>query len=122
MSGAAVWAGVALAGGVGSLARVHLAALAARALRGAAHRGTLLVNLVATAAAGLVAGALPAGEARTIAAVGLLGSLSTLSTWVVEVDAMAGRGARGRAALHLTGTAVLGLAAAAAGLWSGGSL
>ncbi|MEQ8834299.1 MAG: CrcB family protein [Miltoncostaeaceae bacterium] len=119
MSGLALWAGVAAAGGVGSLARVHLTALAARALRGAAHRGTLVVNLVATLVAGVLVGALPAGDARTVAAVGLLGSLSTLSTWMVEADAMAARGHRRRALVYLIATAALGLAAAAAGYAAG---
>lgn len=115
MSGPLLWAGVALAGGVGSLARVHLTALAARWLRGGAHRGTLAVNLVAAAAAGVLAGAVPAGGVRTVAAVGLVASFSTLSTWIVEVDTMAARGRRPRAALLLLGAAVIGLAAAAAG-------
>jgi CrcB protein len=70
---AAVWAGLAAAGGLGAVARV----LAGR---------TLLVNLSGALALGLLIGAGVGGDALRVAGAGFLGGYTTFSTWMLEAD------------------------------------
>jgi CrcB protein len=72
--------------------------------------GTLLVNLVATFALALVAGA--GSTTLTLVGTALLGSLSTFSSVVAELAALA----RGRAVLYGLVTFAAGIGVAAAGL------
>ncbi len=88
------------------------------------HWGTLLVNLLACFCLGLVMGLRGAGRLEATAlpllATGFLGSLSTFSTWMVEVLACL------RQRQHRQGLALLlaalpaGLLALVLGLWCGG--
>lgn len=81
--------------------------------------GVLVVNLVGSAAAGLLVGLAPSSLVLTLLGVGFLGSFTTASTvaWDVLVQPTRGAGAR-LLALHV----VPGLALAAAGLVVGRAL
>ena len=85
--------------------------------------GTLAVNLLGSAAAGLVAGARPGSLAVSLLAVGFLGAFTTASTLAAELVEL-GRGGRGvaAAALLLSLHVVPGLALAGVGLAVGLSL
>ena len=72
--------------------------------------GTLGVNVLGSFALGLLAGT--GNPVMTAVGIGGLGSLTTLSTFAVELTAMSRKRAIAYAAISLT----LGLAAAAAGL------
>jgi fluoride exporter len=110
-----LWIGVALAGGVGSVARLA----ADRAAPPWADRlfplGTLAVNLSGSLILGLLAGLAVAGDALLLAGTALIGSYTTFSTWMDETRGLAEEGERGRAAANLAGSLALGLAAVAAG-------
>jgi CrcB protein len=84
-------------------------------------RGTVLVNTTGSFALGLVAGGLH-GRLATVVGVGLLGGYTTLSTYAVETVALLERRRVAAALLNVLGSAVLGLAAAAAGLALAGLL
>ena len=103
---------VALAAGVGAVLRY----LVDRSVR-TDHfpRGTILVNVTGSFALGVVTGAVT-GELAPVLAVGLLGGYTTLSTFAVETMALVERDRKLAAALNVGLSAVLGLAAAAAGL------
>jgi CrcB protein len=78
--------------------------------------GTLAVNLLGSAAAGLVAGLRPGTLTVALVAVGFLGSFTTASTLAAELVGLVEQG-RARAALLLLALHVLpGLALAGAGL------
>lgn len=85
-----------LAGGLGAVGRVWISERFARA--------TLTVNVAGSLAAGCVLGwslVHPGQALATVLAIGLLGSFTTFSTWMVEViDAAQGSGAEGEAALR----------------------
>ena len=78
-------------------------------------RGTVLVNTTGSFLLGLVAGTLT-GDVLTVVSVGLLGGYTTLSTFAVETMALVERDRRGAESLNVGLSAVLGIAAAAAGL------
>ena len=81
--------------------------------------GVLVVNLVGSAAAGLLVGLAPSSLVLTLLAVGFLGSFTTASTVAWDVLAQPGR----TAGLRLLGLHVVpGLALAAAGFALGRSL
>ena len=107
--------GVAVAGGVGAVARLLLDGVVSdRAGRGL-PLGTLVVNLSGAFLLGLLVGLAPGGDALEVAGTGLLGGYTTFSTWMFESHRLAEDG-RGRWALaNLVGALVLGLAAVALG-------
>ena len=107
---AALWIGVALLGGAGAVARV----LVTRRFRDAA-RGTLAINLAGAATLGLLVGAGLRGDALLLVGGGLLGTLTTFSTWMAETRE------RGSWTLAL-GALILGLGAAAAGRMIGAAV
>ena len=76
-------------------------------------RGTILVNTSGSFVLGLLSGD------SIVLTVGLLGGYTTLSTFAVETVALVERDRRGAAALNVVLSAVLGLGAAALGLWLG---
>lgn len=116
-----VWVGVALLGGVGALARFSLDGAVARRVAVDFPWGTWSVNVVGALLAGAVAGAGATGSARTLIAVGALGSFSTFSTWMLETQRLAEERRPGLALVNLAGGLAAGLAAAAAG-WAAVSL
>jgi fluoride exporter len=61
----------------------------------------------------------PVRHVRPFVAVGLLGSLTTFSTWMVELDQMLAEGATLLALSYLAGTVLAGVAATVLGLLVG---
>lgn len=118
----------ALAGGVGAVSRFELDALISRRLTSRVPLGTLVINVTGSFLLGLLA-ALAAEHAGTwvlpALGTGFLGGYTTFSAASVEAvriataddDSAAGR----RALAHAGGMLVLGVAAAALGVWLGSS-
>lgn len=95
MSGGATWILVGALGGVGALARFLLDARVLSRLRSALPVGTLVVNLTGSLLLGLIAGLAPGGQTMLLAGTALMGSYTTMSTWMLESERLAedGRGA-----------------------------
>ncbi len=106
----ALWAGVALLGGLGAVLRV---------LALARPGGLLRVNVAGALAAGALAGAAPGPDVLVLAAGGLLGALTTFSTWMSDA---ARDPDPARVAFRLAWPLALGLVAAALGRAVGGVL
>jgi CrcB protein len=119
---ALVWAGLAVAGGAGALARFAVdGAVSARAGR-ALPFGTFVVNLTAAFVLGALAGADVGGDALRLAGTGFVGAYSTFSTWMLESHRLAEDGEGRAAVLNVAGSLVLGFGAVALGRWVGGAL
>jgi CrcB protein len=105
---------VAAGGAAGSVLR-HLVSLLAVAWLGAAFPwGTLAVNVIGSAAIGVLAGLGVQGELRLLLVTGLLGGFTTFSAFSLETGLLAERH-WGLAALYVAASLGLGLAAFALG-------
>jgi CrcB protein len=110
-----VWVGVGILGGCGALARFGLTLFVADRLHPHFPAGTLLVNLSGAFLLGLLAGGSVDGDARLLLGVGLLGSYTTFSTWMVETQRIGEAGKTRIAVANVVLSVVLGLAGAALG-------
>jgi len=120
VSGAGLWLGVALLGGVGALARFALSTSLTRRGEGWFPYGTLAVNLSGSTLLGLLAGLALHGDALTLLGGGLLGSYTTFSTWMLDSERLGERHSGRALAANLAGSLLLGLAAVALGRALGG--
>lgn len=84
--------------------------------------GILVVNLLGSLLAGVVAGAAPGPAASSLLAVGLLGGFTTASTFAVDVLRLYEEGAHREAVLDVALSVVPGLVLAAIGLAVGRAL
>lgn len=112
--------GLAVAGGLGALARYGLA-LGVQRLAGAGFPlGTFVVNMLGCFAFGLVFGVLERSllpsELRPVVLTGFMGAFTTFSTYAFESHALLKSGQFALAALNLGGQVVLGVLAVALGL------
>ena len=111
---------VALAAGLGAVARYVVDAVVQHRARGDFPLGTLVVNISGSFALGLATGlALHHGLGATptlIIGAGFAGGYTTLSTWAWETLALAESGDVLEASANILGSFIAGLAAAAAGL------
>jgi CrcB protein len=113
------WLLVAVGAGVGAGAR-HL--LDGALTRGRFPTGILVVNLLGSLLAGVVAGAAPGPAVTDLVAVGLLGGFTTASTLAVDVLRLQRRGDARLAALDLGLSVGPGLVLAAVGVALGRAL
>jgi CrcB protein len=104
-------------GGCGSLLRYAVTYWAQRPVKGSFPLGTLTVNVVGCVLIGFLASVLTGpvlirDDYRLAILVGLLGGFTTFSTYALETVSLTDGGQLGLAALNLTLSNVLGLAAA----------
>lgn len=110
---------VALAGGLGAVARFEVDAFVARHQRLSVPAGTVVVNVTACLLLGMVTGwvAVHGGSgAKAVLGVGFLGGYSTFSTASLEAARLLRAGRPRAAVLHATVMLLTSLAAAWAGL------
>jgi fluoride exporter len=111
---------VALAAGIGAVARYVLDQIVQHRTSGTFPAGTLLVNLTGSLLLGVVVGlGLHHGLATTptvVVGVGFAGGYTTFSTWAWESLALTETGELGEAVANVVGSFAAGLLAAAAGL------
>ena len=120
-----MWLGVMIGGALGALARYGLGlaitALTARTVLGGFPAATLVINVAGSFALSLLLtlwarGAVSA-EWRTWIGTGFLGAFTTFSTFSVETDELARRGAWGVGSLYVLLSVGLSLLAVLAGRW-----
>lgn len=106
-------------GGIGGLLR-YMTGVMVRRFGRAAPTGTLIVNLAGAVLAGLVTWMWSTGligaESWFVLNSGLLGALTTYSTWMLEVAALLRSGRKRRALGYLAGTMAAGLVLASCGI------
>ena len=87
-----LYLGIAVLGGVGAACRVLLDAKLSSGPGAAFPIGTLAVNLLGALLLGLLVGAGLSGDLLLLLSLGLLGSFTTFSTWVLQSYSLAGQG------------------------------
>jgi fluoride exporter len=110
-----VWLGVALLGGVATLARFLIDGLISRASGGGLPLGTLAINVTGAFALGLVAGLAVSGDALVLIGTATLGSYTTFSTWMLESHRLRDDGRFKGALGNIVISVTVGLAAIALG-------
>ncbi len=113
---------VGLGGFCGATLRWYLSSVVHERFEGAFPLGTLLVNLVGCAALGALWGLVDGGRAvseelRLFLSVGLLGGLTTFSTFGLETVSLWRDGEEGLAFLSVAANLALGLGGVLAGRW-----
>jgi CrcB protein len=116
---AAIWVGMAALGAVGAVARVVVTGGVARRAGGALYLGTVAVNLAGAFALGLLVGLRPDDDVMRLVGTALLGSFTTFSAWMLEVQRLLEDGRRRELLALLAGSLVLGLIALAVGRAAG---
>lgn len=122
-----VIAAIFLGGGLGATARYGLGLAVARLWPGGPLPwGTLAANVIGSALLGLLAAHFVTADwprpLKLGLTTGVLGGLTTFSTFTVETLALVEAGRPGAAALNLALNLVVGFAAALAGAWIGARL
>ena len=120
MSFVALWAGVGVLGGLGSLARYLVDGLVSAETGGRLPLGTLLVNLSGSVVLGALAGVSLSGDAYLLAGTAVIGSYTTFSTWMFESERLAEDGLAWMFAANVVLSVVLVVGAVALGRAIGG--
>ncbi|MCV7149689.1 fluoride efflux transporter CrcB [Mycobacterium riyadhense] len=120
MTSIALWLGVMLIGGAGSVARFVVDRAVARRMARTFPYGTLTVNITGAALLGFLAGLALPKDVALLADTALVGSYTTFSTWMLETQRLSEDRQLRAAFTNIGASVVLGLAAAALGQWFAG--
>ncbi|OBH82135.1 fluoride efflux transporter CrcB [Mycobacterium sp. E2989] len=82
----AVWAGVVVIGGIGSVLRFVVDRAVARRAARSFPFGTLVVNISGAALLGFLGGLVLSKEAALLAGTAFVGAYTTFSTWMLETQ------------------------------------
>lgn len=82
----ALWVGVALIGGIGSVLRFVVDRAVARRVARSFPLGTLAVNVSGAALLGFLGGLVLSREAALLAGTAFVGAYTTFSTWMLETQ------------------------------------
>jgi fluoride exporter len=118
----AVWAGVMVIGGFGSVARFMVDRAVARRAARSFPFGTLTVNISGAVMLGLVSGLTLSHHAALLAGTAFVGAYTTFSTWMLETHRLTEERQVWPAVANLVVSVVLGIAAAMLGQWIAGRL
>jgi CrcB protein len=111
----AVWAGVVLVGGIGSVLRFLVDRTVARRVARPFPFGTLTVNVTGAALLGLIGGLTLNREAALLAGTAFVGAYTTFSTWMLESQRLGEERQLRPALANIVVSVVLGIAAAQLG-------
>jgi CrcB protein len=118
----AVWTGVALIGGAGSVLRFLVDRWVGRRAPRVFPYGTLAVNLTGAIVLGFISGLALSSDAVLLAGTALVGSYTTFSTWMLETQRLGEERQIAGAVSNIVLSLALGVAAAALGRLVGTSL
>jgi len=118
VSTVAVWAGVSLIGGVGSVLRFLTDRAVARRAARPFPFGTLTVNVSGAALLAFIGSLAISREAALLAGTSFVGAYTTFSTWMLETQRLGEERQTRTAMANILVSVTLGLAAAALGQWA----
>lgn len=113
----AVWAGVMVIGGIGSMVRYMIDRTVARRTSGSFPLGTLTVNISGAVLLGFISGLTLSHHAALLTGTAFVGAYTTFSTWMLETQRLAEERQFGPASANVLLSVALGIAAAFAGQW-----
>ncbi len=113
----AVWAGVFVIGGLGSVARFMVDRAVARRAARAFPFGTLSVNISGAVLLGFITGLALSHQLALLVGTAFVGAYTTFSTWMLETQRLTEERQIRPALANLVVSVVLGIAAAMAGQW-----
>lgn len=112
-----IWAGVAVIGGVGSVARFMVDRAVARRVSRPFPFGTLSVNISGAVLLGFIGGLTLSHQAALLAGTAFVGAYTTFSTWMLETHRLSEERRIWPAVINIVVSIVLGIAAAMLGQW-----
>ncbi|PND57246.1 fluoride efflux transporter CrcB [Mycobacterium sp. ENV421] len=118
----AIWAGVMLIGGLGSVARFMVDRAVARRAARSFPFGTLAVNVTGAVLLGFVSGLTLSQHVALLAGTAFVGAYTTFSTWMLETQRLTEERQLWLAIANLVVSVILGVAAAMLGQWIAGLL
>ncbi|MGO9152686.1 fluoride efflux transporter CrcB [Mycobacterium sp.] len=113
----AVWAGVLLIGGIGSVTRFLADRAVSRRAAWPFPLGTLAVNVSGAALLGFLGGLALSKDAALLAGTAFVGAYTTFSTWMLETQRLGEERRMWTAVANIVVSVALGLAAALLGQW-----
>ena len=114
---AAVWAGVVLIGGTGSVLRFLIDRAVARRVARPFPFGTLTVNLSGAALLGFLGGLALSKEAALLAGTAFVGAYTTFSTWMLETQRLSEERQMRSALGNIVVSVALGMTGTPLGQW-----
>ena len=117
MTTVAVWVGVMLIGGIGSVARFVVDRAVARRMARPFPFGTLTVNISGAALLGFLGGLALSKDAALLAGTAFVGAYTTFSTWMLETQRLGEERQWRPACANIVVSVALGIAAALLGQW-----
>ena len=118
----AVWAGVLVIGGLGSVARFMVDRTVARRTARSFPFGTLTVNISGAVLLGFITGLTLSHQAALLAGTAFVGAYTTFSTWMLETQRLTEERQIWPAVANIVVSVTLGLPAAMLGQWIAGLL
>ncbi len=118
----ALWAGVMLIGGLGSVARFMVDRAVARRAARSFPFGTLAVNISGAVLLGFISGLTLSPHVALLAGTAFVGAYTTFSTWMLETQRLTEERRIWPAVANLVVSVLLGVAAAMLGQWVAGLL
>jgi CrcB protein len=115
-----IWAGVALIGGVGAVARFLVDRAVGRRLARPFPFGTLVVNISGAVLLGFLGGVALSHDAALLAGTAFVGAYTTFSTWMLETHRLAEERQIRSAVANVVVSVTLGVGAALLGQWIAG--
>lgn len=112
-----LWAGVALMGGLGAMARFVIDRGVAKRVAGPFPFGTLTVNLTGAALLGFLSGLALSHPVALLVSTGFIGAYTTFSTWMFETHRLAEERQYLPAVANVVVSVLAGVTTAALGQW-----
>jgi CrcB protein len=120
MTTALIWIGVALIGGFGAVARFMVDRAVTKRKSNSFPLGTFVINISGAWLLGFIGGLALSPHMALLAGTAFVGAYTTFSTWMLETQRLGEERQVSFAFANIALSVVLGLSAAALGLWMGG--
>jgi fluoride exporter len=120
MTTATIWAGVCLLGGFGAVLRFLVDRAVTKRKSSSFPLGTFAINISGAWLLGFLGGLALRPDVALLAGTAFVGAYTTFSTWMLETQRLGEERQVSSAFVNIALSLLLGLAAAALGLWTGG--